>query len=187
MGDIGRYAKNATTKNAKNTGKRTSQSSNPTGSQAIGGTGTWKKNPENSLRAYLASKYGEKKMRKNNDSKFDIDLQFGEIFETKLANILTSKKIEVKTERDIWKTTGNIAIEIRCRGKKSGISVTEAQTWIHLLSYKNKIEGGFIFQTKYLKDKIVEMYENKTIKIVMGGDDNMSQMVLIPIKELFLI
>ena len=120
--------------------------------------------------------------------KFDHDLAFGKLGEDFVKNFQSeNNKIEVKTERDIWKTTKNIAIEIRCRGKKSGISVTEAQTWIHLLSYKNKIEGGFIFQTKYLKDKIVEMYENKTIKIVMGGDDNMSQMVLIPIKELFLI
>ena len=120
--------------------------------------------------------------------KFDHDLEFGKLGEDFVKNFQSeNNKIEVKTERDIWKTTGNIAIEIRCRGKKSGISVTEAQTWIHLLSYKNKFVGGFIFQTKYLKDKIVEMYENKTIKIVMGGDDNMSQMVLIPIKELFLI
>ncbi len=120
--------------------------------------------------------------------KFDHDLAFGKLGEDFVKNFQSeNNKIEVKTERDIWKTTKNIAIEIRCRGKKSGISVTEAQTWIHLLSYKNKIEGGFIFQTKYLKDKIVEMHKNKTIKIVMGGDDNMSQMVLIPIKELFLI
>ena len=118
--------------------------------------------------------------------KFDHDLEFGKLGEDFVKNFQSeNNKIEVKTERDIWKTTKNIAIEIRCRGKKSGISVTEAQTWIHLLSYKNKIEGGFIFQTKYLKDKIVEMHKNKTIKIVMGGDDNMSQMVLIPIKDLF--
>ena len=118
--------------------------------------------------------------------KFDHDLEFGRLGEDFVKNFQSeNNKIEVKTERDIWKTTGNIAIEIRCRGKKSGISVTEAQTWIHLLSYKNKIEGGFVFQTKYLKDKIVEMHQNKTIKLVMGGDDNMSQMVLIPIKELF--
>ena len=118
--------------------------------------------------------------------KFDHDLEFGRLGEDFVKNFQSeNNKIEVKTERDIWKTTGNIAIEIRCRCKKSGISVTESQTWIHLLSYKNKIEGGFVFQTKYLKDKIVEMHQNKTIKLVMGGDDNMSQMVLIPIKELF--
>ena len=119
--------------------------------------------------------------------KFDHDLAFGKLGEDFVKNFQSeNNKIEVKTERDIWKSTGNIAIEIRCRGKKSGISVTDAETWIHLLSYKNKIESGFILRTKFLKDKIVEMHKNKTIKIVMGGDDNMSQMVLIPIKELFI-
>ena len=118
--------------------------------------------------------------------KFDHDLAFGKLGEDFVKNFQSeNNKIEVKTERDIWKSTGNIAIEIRCRGKKSGISVTDAETWIHLLSYKNKIESGFILRTKFLKDKIVEMHKNKTIKIVMGGDDNMSQMVLIPIKDLF--
>ena len=118
--------------------------------------------------------------------KFDHDLAFGRLGEDFVKSMQSKNtKIEVKTERDIWKTTGNIAIEIRCRGKKSGISVTEADTWIHLLSYENNIEGGFIFSTKYLKDKIVDMHKNKEIKLVMGGDDNMSQMVLIPIKKLF--
>ena len=118
--------------------------------------------------------------------KFDHDLAFGRLGEDFVKSMQDKNtKIEVKTERDIWKTTGNIAIEIRCRGKKSGISVTEAQTWVHLLSYKNNIEGGFIFSTKYLKDKIVEMHKNEEVKLVMGGDDNMSQMVLIPIEKLF--
>ena len=118
--------------------------------------------------------------------KFDHDLEFGRLGEDFVESMQSKNtKIEVKTERDIWKTTGNIAIEIRCRGKKSGISVTEADTWIHLLSYRNNIEGGFIFSTKYLKDKIVKMHKNDEIKLVMGGDDNMSQMVLMPINKLF--
>ena len=49
------------------------------------------------------------------------------------------------------------------------------------------LSTGWVVTMVTPQDKIVEMYENKTIKIVMGGDDNMSQMVLIPIKELFLI
>ena len=132
---------------------------------------------------------GDKWMFVDNEvqQKFDHDLAFGKLGEDFVKNFQSeNNKIEVKTERDIWKTTGNIAIEIRCRGKKSGISVTEAETWIHLLSYKNKIESGFILRTKFLKDKIVELHKNKKIKIVMGGDDNMSQMVLIPINELFI-
>ena len=120
--------------------------------------------------------------------KFDHDLEFGRLGEDFVKNFQSkNNKVEVKTERDIWKTTGNIAIEIRCRGKLSGLSVTEAQTWFHLLSYKGKIEGGYIFSTDYLKRLIRDLKESGDIKIVMGGDDNVSQMVLIPRDKLFKI
>ena len=118
--------------------------------------------------------------------KFDIDLEFGRLGEDFVKAFQgKNNKIEVKTERDIWKTTGNIAVEIRCNGKLSGLSVTEAQTWIHLLSYDNKIKGGFIIDTGYLKDRIGELHKNKEVKVTMGGDDNLSQMVLVPIEKLF--
>ena len=118
--------------------------------------------------------------------KFDHDLEFGRLGEDFVKAFQSENtKVEVKTERDIWKTTGNIAVEIRCNGKLSGLSVTEAATWIHLLSYDNKIEGGFIFNTSYLKDKIGELHKNKEVKVTMGGDDNLSQMVLVPIEKLF--
>ena len=118
--------------------------------------------------------------------KFDNDLEFGRLGEDFVKNFQNENtKVEVKTERDIWKTTGNIAVEIRCNGKLSGLSVTEAQTWIHLLSYKGKIEGGFIINTGYLKDRIGKLHKNKEAKVVMGGDDDLSQMVLVPIEKLF--
>ena len=118
--------------------------------------------------------------------KFDHDLEFGRLGEDFVEAFQSNNtKIEVKTERDIWKTTGNIAIEIMCRGKKSGISVTEAETWIHLLSYNNVIEGGFIFKTQLLRDKIKKLHKDGNLKLIMGGDDKMSKMALLPIKELF--
>ena len=118
--------------------------------------------------------------------KFDIDLEFGKIGED-FAEALFSHNtmVEVKTERDIWKTTGNIAIEIRCKGKPSGISTTASENWVHLLSYDGKIEGGFIFNVEDLKKKIKDLLAEKKAKMVMGGDFNMSQMILLPIKELF--
>ena len=119
--------------------------------------------------------------------KFDHDLQFGKLGEDFVKNFQSkNNKVEVKTERDIWKTTGNIAIEMTCRGKRSGISVTDAETWIHLLSYKNVIEGGLILKTKDLKDEIKRRKANGTLKTTMGGDDNVSWMALLPIKELFI-
>ena len=118
--------------------------------------------------------------------KFDIDLEFGQMGEKFVEDLQNGNTmIEVKTERDIWKTTGNIAIEIRCSGKASGISTTGSAIWIHLLSYKNKIEGGYIFSVDYLKKKIIDLKEKGKLKLVMGGDFNASQMALIPRTELF--
>ena len=118
--------------------------------------------------------------------KFDLDLKFGLLGEDFVKDMQNGNTmIEVKTERDIWKNTGNIAIEIRCNSVPSGISTTGSSVWIHLLSYKDKIEGGFIFAVDELKKKIKKLLAEKKAKIVMGGDFNSSQMVLIPIKELF--
>ena len=118
--------------------------------------------------------------------KFDLDLKFGHFGEDFVRDMQNGNTmIEVKTERDIWKNTGNIAVEIRCNGKPSGISTTGSNVWIHLLSYKDKIEGGFIFDVTELKDTIRALLKEKKAKIVMGGDFDASQMVLLPIKELF--
>ena len=118
--------------------------------------------------------------------KFDIDLAFGEKGESFVKGVLQGNgKIEVKTERDKWEGTGNIAIEIRCNGNLSGLSSTESQTWVHLLSVDDKIRGGFIFDTDYLKEKVKTLVQEGKAKITMGGDFNASQMVLLPIKELF--
>ena len=118
--------------------------------------------------------------------KFDIDLEFGQMGEKFVEDLQNGNTmIEVKTERDIWKTTGNIAIEIRCSGKPSGISTTGSAIWIHLLSDNNKIVGGYIFSVDYLKKKIIDLKEKGKLKLVMGGDFNASQMALIPRTELF--
>ncbi len=117
---------------------------------------------------------------------FDLDLKFGKLGEEFVQGVLEGdSKIEIKTERDTWKTTGNIAIEIRCNGKLSGISTTESSTWIHLLSYNDVIEGGFIINVKKLKERIKKLKEKDKIRIVMGGDNNLSQLVLVPLKEIF--
>jgi len=114
------------------------------------------------------------------------DMLFGKLGEKFTEELFEGNhKIEVKTERDIWKTTGNIAIEIRCKGNPSGISTTESSVWIHLLAYKGVIEGGFILKVDQLKAKIKSLQKSGDLKIKMGGDNNESQMVLLPIKELF--
>ena len=117
---------------------------------------------------------------------FDLDLKFGKLGEDFVNDMqVGNKKIEVKTERDIWKTTGNIAVELRYRGNPSGLSTTESSVWVHLLSHNGVIEGGFMFKVDLLKEKIKKLHKSGDLKIAMGGDDNLSQMALLPIKELF--
>tara|TARA_R110000822_G_scaffold36278_15_gene102259 strand:- start:4320 stop:4775 length:456 start_codon:yes stop_codon:yes gene_type:complete len=118
--------------------------------------------------------------------KFDLDLKFGKMGEKFVEDLQNGNTmIEVKTERDIWKNTGNIAIEIRCSGKPSGISTTGSAIWIHLLSDNGKIVGGYIFSVDYLKQKIIDLKKEGRLKLIMGGDFNVSQMALIPRTELF--
>ena len=131
----------------------------------------------NKLREYQALKY-------NKDNKFDIDLKFGEKFEKSLAKMLSIDKVEIKTERDIWKKTGNIAIELASRGKLSGLNTTEAEWWAQVLTIKGEIEGVLIFPVK----KLIKIVKKSVFKgegrMVMGGDDNTSEIALIPLKEL---
>ena len=90
--------------------------------------------------------------------KFEKDLDYGKIGEFWVDDALSNGTVEVKTERDIWVKTGNIAIEIRGRdGRKSGISITEADTWIQLLSIDGVVKGGFVFKVADLKKRMKEL------------------------------
>jgi len=44
----------------------------------------------------------------NKNKKFDLDLQFGTIREQRIAKMLEQDQIEIKTERGMWRNTGNI-------------------------------------------------------------------------------
>ena len=117
---------------------------------------------------------------------WDLDLKFGKMGEDFTRNVFEgNSKVEVKTERDIWKTTGNIAVEIRYKNRPSGLTTTESGVWVHLLAYKDNIEGGFIFKVEELKNKIRARKKEGKLKLTMGGDDNLSQLALLPISELF--
>tara|TARA_R100000152_G_C6535829_1_gene15862 strand:+ start:37 stop:462 length:426 start_codon:yes stop_codon:yes gene_type:complete len=124
------------------------------------------------------------KWNKDYTSKFDIDLKFGEEFEYSLARILSIGKIEIKTERDQWKKTGNIAIELMNQGNKSGLSVTEAEWWAQILTLKGEIKSIILMPVKALKRRLKQLVKENKAKIIMGGDDMASELVLVPIKEI---
>jgi hypothetical protein len=113
---------------------------------------------------------------------FDIDLEYGHVGEKQLANILSSCKIEVKTERDIWKSTGNIAIEYKSRGKFSGIAITEADYWATILKDGDKIASIILTPVPILRALYVKYLY--TGRMVLGGDNKTSEIVLIPINEI---
>ena len=121
-------------------------------------------------------------------SNFDIDLDFGKMGERKVLEIFEGDgTIEVKTERDKWKQTGNIAIELSYKGRPSGLTTTDAKTWIHLLSYHGTIEGGFILDVLEFRNRVAELLKSKVARLVYGGDGDFSELALVPIKEIFKI
>ena len=119
-------------------------------------------------------------MFRNNDKRFDLDLEYGQVFEQKVADMLQHSKIEVKTEREKWKSTGNIVIEFESRGKPSGIAATEADYWFHNLALGDDIVMTLVFPTKILKNYIVQAMP----RIVRGGDNNTSRLYLLNLQDL---
>lgn len=117
----------------------------------------------------------------NNDNRFDLDLQYGVIYEKQVAEMLQNKKIEVKSERDLWKKTNNIAIEFESRGKPSGIMTTQADYWFHNLVIEGEIVATLVFPVDKLKKYIKKYTPSK----VRGGDDNTSRLYLIKLSNLF--
>ena len=129
--------------------------------------------------------YQREKMT-NNDSKFDIDLKYGQIREQLFADIMEGKElVEVKTERGQWKRTGNIAIEWMSRGKLSGIATTKADWWAHFLADENETVAVIMIPVPELKAKIKNMKKLGIAEEKPGGDDNTSRLVLLPLNQLF--
>jgi len=117
-------------------------------------------------------------MISNNTSDFDICLEYGEIKQKQLAAILGDETLEVKSDRKA-KTTGNIAIEYRSRGKPSGLATTRANFWVFILDGMGMFIG-------IATDKLRKIARGYYIHgdVVKGGDDNTSDMVLVPVKAL---
>jgi len=122
------------------------------------------------------------KPAKKDRKKFDIDLEYGTIRENKVAEMLTNKKVEVKSERGMWMKTGNIAIEYECWNKPSGINATESDYWFHNLCVGENEYCTLVFKTDVLR-KIVDKLDY--FKTVSGGDNKASKMFLVNLQKLF--
>lgn len=114
--------------------------------------------------------------------KFDLDLAYGKVREQRIADMLQDKKIEVKSERDLWMKTGNIAIEYECYGKPSGIAATEADYWFHNLCIGDRTFATLVFDVPSLR-AIIDNLDYK--RSVSGGDNYASRMYLLNLQKLF--
>lgn len=85
-------------------------------------------------------------------------------------------KFEVKTDVLVTKDndTGNIVIEIRYKGNPSGISSTEAKWFVY---YYANLDKENLWMIKV--DDLKKLIKDNKFKIVMGGDNNDSELVLI--------
>ena len=110
-------------------------------------------------------------------SDFRYDLKLGNIKEEELAEIFANKKIEVKYDQLSLKT-GNIFVEYESRGKKSGISKSEAEYYCYAFG-----DTFHLVKTQDLKDRCRKYLD--TSRDTYGGDNNSSKGILLPITELF--
>jgi hypothetical protein len=119
-------------------------------------------------------------MAKN--SKFDLDFRHGIEGEGTLFDLIKNGKVEVKRDRESYKT-GNVAVEYNYRGEPSGIAVTEAEWWAFVLDNEIGTPHAIIivptWHLKYLAKRCA-----REGKLVMGGDDNASKLILVPKTDL---
>ena len=111
------------------------------------------------------------------NSDFRYDLKVGQLQEKWLAELLSSKKIEVKRDFKASRT-GKVFVEFFCRGKPSGISTTEAEFWAFILDGETVI----LLPTEKVKSLVEEAKQSG--KVVSGGDSNVSQGALIKLERL---
>ena len=109
------------------------------------------------------------------NSDFRYDLKIGQEYETLLSEVIEST-IEVKRDFKCYET-GNLFVEYESRGKKSGISTTQAKWWVYWFSKTRCI----LIETSELK-QLCRKYLG-TSRDVLGGDSNTSKGILLPTKD----
>ena len=123
-------------------------------------------------------------MKHNNDFKYD--LKVGKKGEMIVAGMHEGDKIEVKSEQtkidNNWTVSGNCYVEYESRDKKSGLSHTESKYWV-----TNFMDGDthcftIILTTKKMKEIARKYYKQNRVSV--GGDEDTSKGVLVPIESL---
>lgn len=118
---------------------------------------------------------------------FDIDLDFGQIWERRICNIFENNgSLEVKADR-MWWNSGNLAFEFQCNGKPSGIAASKATWWVSVLTNQddpNNTDLILIWKTEELKELLRSLIREKKAEVKNGGDGMRAQLVLVKIDDL---
>jgi len=119
----------------------------------------------------------------NSDNKYDIQLSDALINERRLGEIFAAKKIEkseLKSETYQWERTGNICVEVRSYGKKSGLAATEADYWVHEL----KRDGETLVYLMFPVDRLKSLCRTHGRLVHDGGDNNAQSNYLIKLSDI---
>jgi hypothetical protein len=106
------------------------------------------------------------------------DLNVGEMAEDWVYLIMNKgSNVEVKIDSMAHKT-GNAYIEVYSKGRLSGITTTSADYWIYIIG---ELDSAVIVSVKRLK-QLVKKYHSMN-GYTLGGDNDTSKGVLVPLKE----
>jgi hypothetical protein len=116
---------------------------------------------------------------------FQKDLALGTVGEEYIKSIFADEKIKLEVKKDDWTTrSGNVAIEFESRGKPSGIEVTKADFWCHVIGHFFIIS----FPVDFLRQVCNKLKnESRYVKSIGDRDANgnpVSKAVLLPWTEL---
>lgn len=105
-----------------------------------------------------ANKGKIKKIQINDDNRYDLGI---------LTNSGDFIKVEIK-EDFTCEETGNVGVEFECRGRASGIAVSQADLYLFKIHKPDRDIDYLMLETKTIKDLIRrKMYH----RIVIGGDE----------------
>lgn len=95
-------------------------------------------------------------------------------------------RLEVKADR-LWHRTGNLAFERKYKGNPSGLSTTQADWWVTVLtSPKNHMEAHCIMlhRPKVLKRILNRLLSRGIASKLKGGDGGKSELVVVNVGDL---
>ena len=118
------------------------------------------------------------------NSKWDFVVEETTVRERNLAGIFCFAKLEMaveyKSELTWSERTKNIAVEIECNGKASGMLVTEADQWVFAIHRDGRILCHLMFETEELRG-LAWRFRHRT---KMVGDRKAARVILIPLSAI---